>query len=558
MNKEKSWELLTFEEKVSVVDMLSNDSAIAVEYNVDQNIITDFRQLRGKIPNDKESTTKTHNPPKGIILSARRDLNFREANYELIDNSIDKWVVEGKTHELVIDIEYNLDQNTGIYTDNAGGFEPDNVYKVFIPGETGNDDFTKPVIGSFAMGAKKAIFRLSSGARVISSKTEESGCYCFVEQGWEFTPDWDTKEGICESIGKGVTKIFFVNLNDPPDEDQIDQLREGIAVTYYPILCGWEYERNHQVIIKVNGIPIEGKYETNLAYTPGAEPRIYQFKRKFHNPISAKLDDMIEIQARLFVGLKRSRKDTGDFGIDVFGNGRRFDTDLKAEFGYGKRNLSAKTQANQFLKGFLSLTSHSVLIPWDTHKREYQGETEVARWLEKQISPIIKAYNSVVQYATASDRKELSHEVLRDAELPEDFEPEVIEATSSLPNTKLVKELWKDLQKVSNDCEEDSDDEESVTEDVDNLASQDDEDDFTRIELILETCEIENLCARFGLESEEFLADTIKAGLLEGVYIPLEKEVFQKACEIFNCPEDPSELSLEVYQSLISLIEESS
>ena len=45
-------------------------------------------------------------------------------------------------------------------------------------------------------GCKKAIFRLSSGARVVSSKTEDSAVIVFVEQGWEFTPDWNTKRAV--------------------------------------------------------------------------------------------------------------------------------------------------------------------------------------------------------------------------------------------------------------------------------------------------------------------------------------------------------------------------
>jgi len=46
--------------------------------------------------------------------------------------------------------------------------EEDDVFRVFIPGETTNRDYRQNVIGSFGMGAKKGIFRLTDGAKVIS------------------------------------------------------------------------------------------------------------------------------------------------------------------------------------------------------------------------------------------------------------------------------------------------------------------------------------------------------------------------------------------------------
>ena len=125
----------------------------------------------------------------------------------MFDNSIDKWRNEGAKRNLAINVDYDLDLLTAIYSDDAGGMEERDVYKVFIPGETTNRDFGKSVIGSFGMGAKKGIFRLTDGAKIVSCCSPKFSATSEVPEGWESSPNWETLDGRAEPIGEGKTKL---------------------------------------------------------------------------------------------------------------------------------------------------------------------------------------------------------------------------------------------------------------------------------------------------------------------------------------------------------------
>lgn len=632
MTDKKSWHDLTVEKKVDFIREF-DDETLAGNYELSEAEFGDVRKFLGNIPDDSEAETKRHVPPKRGILSARRDLSFKEANFELIDNSIDKWITQGKAKDLEIRISYDTNVLSGKFTDNAGGFAVDEVYKIFIPGETANEDYEQAVIGSFAMGAKKALFRLSSGIRVTSSQSaDEDGAYCNVPEKWEFRPDWDTFEGRCPSIGEGVTDIVFGKLYDPPDESEIEDLKEAIALTYAPILSGSEYKvynivdsndqesqgtsdvedenetkselevisENHEnegteeqgqssesiqprVRIWICEEEVNAAEEINLAAVPGALPRIYIFNNEFPNPI---LEDpvnepKIKVNFKLYIGIKNNL--SGDYGIDVFGNGRRFDEYLKKEFGFGKSGLALGGQGNKRIRGFLYISGHSVVIPWDTHKREYQPETEVARYLKNNVWRILKAFGGISSYLGEKGKSKLSKECLEEEDLPEDFTPEVFTDLKKRPDKSEVQKRWEEIKPDEDDeiDDENDDDEEQVKPGEDDEVDDENDDDeeqvkpgeddeiddendedgeeieneeLVTVQIDFEKIDADTLCSRLGIEHEDQLPESIKQSLLQGVHFPLDGETFQKACEKFDVAEDSSELSIAIHHSLMEAL----
>ena len=139
----RAWERLATDEQVTLLENLDDDE-LAGRFDKAMDFFQHVREFFGSLPQQTvEPRAIPHNPPKDLVVSARRDLSFYEANFELIDNSIDKWRSEGAKRNLKIDIDYDLELLTGTFFDNAGGVDESDVYKVFIPGETTNRDFSK-------------------------------------------------------------------------------------------------------------------------------------------------------------------------------------------------------------------------------------------------------------------------------------------------------------------------------------------------------------------------------------------------------------------------------
>src|SRR5262249_13470789 len=159
----------------------------------------------------------------------------------------------------------------GKYKDDAGGMREEDVYKVFIPGETSNRDYGQAVIGSFGMGAKKGIFRLSDGAKVVSCQRSEEGSFTSeVPEKWESEEKWETRDGRAEATTPGTTEIYFLKLFDPPTLDEIKKLREQVGLVYAPLLRGAFLPR--RVHIRINGHDATPAPDINWSGAKGAAP----------------------------------------------------------------------------------------------------------------------------------------------------------------------------------------------------------------------------------------------------------------------------------------------
>jgi hypothetical protein len=131
----KNWDDLTSPDQRKFLDEWE-DEPLSKRYKRPQEFFKHLRAFFASIPQETvKPERRTHHPPKDLIVSARRDLSFYEANFELFDNSIDEWRRRGARRELHISVEYDLELLTGKYIDDAGGMEEKDVFRVFIPGE---------------------------------------------------------------------------------------------------------------------------------------------------------------------------------------------------------------------------------------------------------------------------------------------------------------------------------------------------------------------------------------------------------------------------------------
>jgi hypothetical protein len=436
------------------------------------------------------------------------------------------------------------------------------VFRVFIPGETTNRDFGQSVIGSFGMGAKKGIFRLTDGAKIVSCPAGDASFTSEVPQKWELDPDWKTLDGQAAAIQKGTTEIYFFRLFKPPTLDEIDELRKRAGSIYAPLLTGKLGELGakptKKVQIKINGVDVAASEDIRWSSPKGAEPRVYEFSQVFEDFLSTGNDIELHFlfQCGLTRGLPGGKEDREpDFGVDVYGNGRLIEPFLKKPFGFGTRGMSQTDQASKFIRGQLFISGHSFAIPWDTHKREYLADHPVAQWLYEKLRPIIQKYKTIAGGFTSNT--ELRNTVLLTSAPKKDEKPEVVELPEGpdvpeavLPNydfpgggsTKKGGGKTKGGAAVVE--EDESGSQATLTESSNGVKDQ-------TISFNVPPADYDDLLERFGVSNLEELETAVRDCLLAGIAFSLTTEQLTTALRVFKCDGDVGDLSEKIRSQLL-------
>ena len=555
----KNWDTLSTSEQRTLLNNMK-DAALAAEFSRTNEFFKHARAFYKGLPEQtREPAPKTHSPPKDLIISARRDLSFFEANCELFDNSIDEWRRRGAKKDLHISVDYDLELLTGKFRDEAGGMAEGDAFRVFIPGETTNRDFTQNVIGSFGMGAKKGIFRLTDGSKIITCPGGDVSFTSEVPQKWELDPEWKTFDGQAAAIQKGTTEIYFFRLFKPPTLDEIDELRKRAGNIYAPLLTGKLGELGAKPIKKVhitiNDVEVVASENIRWSSPKGAEPRVYEFSEMFDDFLSTGKDIELHFlfQCGLTRGLPGGKDDREpDFGVDVYGNGRLIEPFLKKPFGFGTRGFAAD-QAAKHVRGQLFISGHSFAIPWDTHKREYLADHRVAQLLYDRLRPILLKYRTIA--GGFSGNTELRNKVLLTSAPKKDEKPEVVKLPSGpeIPEKALPKYNFPGgppkkgggkLKGGAADDEDESGSQATLTKSANGTKDQ-------TVSFRVAAADYDDLLDRFGVNNLEELEAAVEDCLLAGVAFSLTSEQLAAALKVFKCNGDVGDLSEKIRGQLL-------
>lgn len=546
-----TWEALSTNEQRTLLKMPDQD--LSKRFGKDQSFFQRARAFFESAPQQTvEPKPRPHSPPKDLVVSARRDLSFFEANFELFDNSIDRWRRGGAKKDLHISVEYDLELRTSKYVDDAGGFEESDVYKVFIPGETANRDYSKPMIGSFGMGAKKGIFRLTDGAKIISGSSSKFSATSEVPEKWETNPTWETLDGRAKPIELGTTEIYLFKLFDAPTQDELTELVHKAGMIYRPLLSG---EFGKKVFIRINDVNVEPGPGVNWSAPKGSEPRTYEFSHTFKNFLSTGND--IKLNFRFKCGITRKLPGTSqdteeDWGIDVYGNGRLVQRFLKDEFGFGRAGMAKNKPASRYIRGELFIEGHSFAIPWDTHKREYLRDHPVSRWLRDQLVPVIKSYVQIAaRFAVDTDLRTsvLLTSVPKASVKPRTFSLDAVSSKKPLTNI-LPQWTFGPTPKPSSKAKKEKG--QAAQEQEESKATLTVlEDDERTVTLSFASTDYEELQQRFEITSEDEMSTAIRDCLTSGVAFTLDAKQLAKALRVFHCDGNLGELSDIIKQQLL-------
>ncbi len=415
MPKKIAWPGLKHEQHIQVLSEKTIDQILA-EYELPGR---DAEAFRAYLTNRLTLWTPAHlaaemrtsdaSPTKDPIMAASRDLDRSEALLELIDNSIDAWMIRRQQHpaktakELIIRIIIDADKHQLAYEDNSGGLTERKLPHLVIPGLSDTSELL-PTIGSYKTGGKKAVFRLSTEANILTwywnpSETGDESWSVHLDAQWMNDPTafnfsyWLLEDSTI--LNRGQTRYVFQLREEPLggtpwflEQDHIKTITDAIRETYSLIMI-----RHPNIKIFFKNLddpikPITDRYDfsgTNR-YGTNIQPQKLTFLFKLPDPDGA----LQKVEAEVILGCRRTTgtgEGKSNWGIDLYGNDRLF-VDFDQETFSGL--IPIRGSAKNLIRGLINLRGPNVFIPWDTHKRHLNPDREIMRVLTKH--PTIREF----------------------------------------------------------------------------------------------------------------------------------------------------------------------
>ena len=399
MAKKINWADLKHEQRLQVLSSRSREQ-ILQEYELSGASDAEFqleldRENALWIPSKIGKFKTAGEPPtKEVVLGAWRDLERAEALLELIDNSIDTWLVRRALNprkaakELNIFIGVDPDLGLLTYEDNAGGVPEEKLIQLVIPGYSDTTPLSN-TIGSYKTGGKKAIFRLAQAVQILTrywSPAETSDDLFSVQLDGRWLADAHDYKFRYASVAdksvleKGQTR-YVLQLREEPlggipwfrEPGAMDPLRDEIRRAYTLLLI-----RNPDIKIFLQSraqaiTPEENLYDFSGTKQAGVNIQPQQVVFDAALPFESKLHN---IQLEIILGSRRTTgaADGGNWGIDLYGNDRLF---VRCEQELFAGLLFTAGQSRLMVRGLINIIGPNVFIPWDTHKRHLNLDREI-------------------------------------------------------------------------------------------------------------------------------------------------------------------------------------
>lgn len=325
-------------------------------------------------------------PDKRTLRSLRSDVTPITAVEELVDNVLDNWRrIDDSKDDVTIDVDVDFANGIFRIEDDSGGLNEQNVKKIFALGGSTKEEIPNS-IGSYGMGAKKAILRLGNRAEIKSRAIDAEIGYGFViDEEWLRSDSWQVRKQTFDDLDQGTTVIHIEGLSiefldkeedgedgDTPNfqtpDEFLDSLRDDLSETYDEFLTGRAGPENGKISIKVNGKRVKKLDSIDWSFTPfdGYHPRFYQQYEISPDEIPNR-DEPISVD--ITAGLMRSGK-TEEAGTDIIIQNRRILTSNKGEMG-GWGTYLPSFRANLRRTRFvvkITAENNPETLPWDTQK----------------------------------------------------------------------------------------------------------------------------------------------------------------------------------------------
>ncbi|USZ68515.1 ATP-binding protein [Halorussus salilacus] len=322
-------------------------------------------------------------PSRKTYNSVASDISVESALGELVDNSLDSAALHGiNPVEITINIEETDDGTMElVYRDESGGVKEDEMGVFMGLGRSKNERAGGQNVGTFGMGAKRALKRLGDEFTIASHyKTADTGWKYTVSPEWfDIDPEEDNPnqwqfEMDAVDLGQGVTEIRVRNLNFNWDNRK-EKIEDWFSKTYQKFLQE-ESDVDLDLALELEGDEVETPEPVEWSFAPwfgGLHPRTFEglvFQDENWND---------QVQVKVTVGLLRegAKRRTGTF---IFCQNRLVEgnlTDEKGGYGLSGGLPKFKTSQIKRLRIEIELFGDANDLPWSADKSRLRPSHKV-------------------------------------------------------------------------------------------------------------------------------------------------------------------------------------
>lgn len=347
-------------------------------------------------------------PSKQTYRSLRSDVTPLSSVKELVDNVLDNWRrVDQEDPGLTIDVDVDFENGQFRIEDDSGGMADDEISAIFSLGTSSKTEISWS-IGSYGMGAKKAIVRLGNQATIKSRTNEADTGYGFsVSEEWLEQDSWQVEREEFPDLDQGTTVIEINGLdieigNESEEETSeyespeefLSALRTDLEETYEEFLSGRAGPDEGDLSMIVNGNSLDEPNEPDWSYTPydGYHPRYFQRYQIAAEELPMR-DSPVFVD--VIAGLLRKGEEE-EAGTDIIIQNRKIISNSKAETGgWGSylSNFGPQVRRTKFIVK-ISTQDHPEDLPWDTQKSHIDTNNVIADKVFNFLRRAGKAYTN--------------------------------------------------------------------------------------------------------------------------------------------------------------------
>jgi Histidine kinase-, DNA gyrase B-, and HSP90-like ATPase len=320
-------------------------------------------------------------PSKDIYRSMIADYSLQSGLCELIDNSVDVWSRGNRENRLLVSLIVDVEQQSVIVEDNAGGVGREDLVYLVKPGSSSISDAAAS-IGVFGVGCKRGPIALAQRTDLY---THKPGRDCFriaYDDDWVNSDEWAISASISDLNYEGKTRIELSKLRAPVDVEAIERLKEHLSRTYGQFIV------EDKVTILVNGEAIAAEIFVQWAYPEGFEPR--------EQELLFTTDQGEIVVIKMTAGLRCSREPEDEYGVYFYCNKRLVEASVRShEAGFFRGGAGKPHFDVSLVRATVEFHGPAKEMPWNSSKTGINYAHKAFRYIESWLHNSLKKYAGV-------------------------------------------------------------------------------------------------------------------------------------------------------------------